>query len=260
MKKLTKTICLVFFCAVAVSIYACGVDNSAKRSSKKQKNAAPTPSSHVSIPKESEQNTILKPKSYKFKDDCCSIDVLYPEFEETKFVATNREIDSTIQVLVSEARSKKLCTEIKAANPNTTIELMSEYKIIREDKQFISFYLQTYFYTGGAHGTPARLIFTLDTKSGKKLKLNELFAPEYHFQKHIASYIRTEIAKRPNDYFKNPRIKINDNTPFLIDNENLIIVYPPYEIAPYSSGFPTFEIPLEKFGDKFKYATFDPRK
>jgi hypothetical protein len=47
-------------------------------------------------------------------------------------------------------------------------------------------------------------------------------------------------------------VEVKDGDRFYIqDGKNLVIAYPPYEVAPYAAGVVTFAIPLDGLSDIF---------
>lgn len=95
--------------------------------------------------------------------------------------------------------------------------------------------------------------YTLDKKLGKVLKLNDLFAENYDYKTVINDFIYKEIETKKALFFDEDFKGINPDTEFYIEDNCIVIYFQLYEIAPYSTGFPTFKIPLEKFGNGYSY-------
>ena len=147
------------------------------------------------------------------------------------------------------AEHKAWLQSIRHERPNTE----ANYKIgiyIRyfnqtkyEDYLSYAFFIETY--TGGAHPTHDILTFVFDTRNDKFITANDIFNDEN--LKKISKYSREKLLKdsrivdtsmllegtKPNiDNFKN----------FVFSN-NLIIIFNEYQIAPYSSGIISLDIP-----------------
>ncbi len=196
---------------------------------------------------------VVKEKTYKLTTPCCEINMSYPQFETPKCIFLNREIVKLVNELADAGNDEKNCEEIKAMNPDFKAEVSSGFKVLRDDKRLVSLYIETYFYGGGAHGMPARICYNLSPKEGKNLTLGDMFKAGYDYATPINAFIRAKIAENPEDYFPEGFKTVSEKTMFTIDSSHLYIIFSPYEIAPYSSGFPTFAIPLSDFGKSFLY-------
>ncbi|OOM11353.1 DUF3298 and DUF4163 domain-containing protein [Clostridium saccharobutylicum] len=134
-------------------------------------------------------------------------------------------------------------------------EVYSTYNITSDKNSFVSFYDDYYEYLGGAHGLTTRTSYTIDKKKEELLNLKNLFAAGYNYTDIINNEIREQIKKNPQDYFDSgSEFKgIGENQSFYIEDDNLVIYYQLYEIAPYVKGIPEFKIPLSTFGKNFIY-------
>lgn len=139
--------------------------------------------------------------------------------------------------------------------PRFPYEVYSTYNITSDKNSFVSFYDDYYEYLGGAHGLTSRTSYTIDKNKEELLNLKDLFASGYNYADIINNEIREQIKKNPQDYFDSgSEFKgIGENQSFYIDDDNLVIYYQLYEIAPYVKGIPEFKIPLSTFGKNFIY-------
>ncbi|KZE75335.1 copper amine oxidase [Paenibacillus elgii] len=113
------------------------------------------------------------------------------------------------------------------------------------DADMFSIAVTTYAYTGGAHGLPRTDTYNvLNQDAAKRIELQDLFGADY--KQTIDKHIKDEIAKHPDDYFKDGFEGIADTQSFYIHQGSTVIVFSPYEIAPYAAGMPEFTIPLPK--------------
>lgn len=101
---------------------------------------------------------------------------------------------------------------------------------------------------GAAHGMPSREYVHINLVIGETYALKDLFKPGSPYVKRISDIIRKQIATDPQysyvfpDSFK----EISPTQLFYVTEDALHIVFPPYEIAPYAVGFPTFAIPYSE--------------
>lgn len=139
--------------------------------------------------------------------------------------------------------------------PTIPYELNAKYTLTN-NVNILSFYIDYYQFSGGAHGITTRKSYNVDINSGKKMELKDLFKIGYDYKKNINEVIQKEINKHPDYYFtgKEGFNGIKDNQSFYIKNNNIIIYFPYYEIAPYVAGMPEFEIPynIQEFKEKIR--------
>ncbi len=122
----------------------------------------------------------------------------------------------------------------------------------------LSLVVETYQYSGGAHGLTWRDYYNLDTQNGRQLSLQELF-------KDNAGYINTingEIQKRITDqinsgqgmYFEGDEgfKTISANHPFYINDNHIVLCFGQYEIAPYAAGMPEFQLPIDMLSQQWR--------
>ncbi|MCZ8515933.1 DUF4163 domain-containing protein [Paenibacillus filicis] len=107
----------------------------------------------------------------------------------------------------------------------------------------LSLKLVTYTYTGGAHGIQRLDTYNVrDEQEAQRVELKDLFGEDY--KKTIDASISAQIAEKPENYFPDTFKGISNTTNFYLDQGNAVIVFQPYEIAPYAAGMPEFRIAL----------------
>lgn len=132
--------------------------------------------------------------------------------------------------------------------PIMVFEVYRTFNITYNTDQLISLYLDEYTFTGGAHGSTVHTSQTWNLFYGKMLQLYELYKNPY-FVIDILKTITLKISKNPENYFSNSCNLVletfNPKNFYLIDKNKAVIYFQQYDIAPYSSGIPVFEIKLE---------------
>ena len=96
--------------------------------------------------------------------------------------------------------------------------------------------------TRSAHKNSYRITKNIDTKECIELKLSDLFADDAYIDM-LNSRIDEEIkinSDKYTDLWEKP--SISQNQRFYINEKNLVLFYPPYELSYYERGF--VEIPL----------------
>ncbi len=130
-------------------------------------------------------------------------------------------------------------------NPNKFVANVDFYTKKNSDNM-LSILLNYYKYSGGAHGYYEYKSYSIDMRSGEFLELKNLFKSNSDYKKVIDSEIRRQIeskAKSDPQYEGIYQFEgIKDNQKFYIQDDNLIIYFDLYEIAPYAAGIPEFPI------------------
>jgi hypothetical protein len=171
------------------------------------------------------------------------------------------------------AEFKKECDQ--SGYPFRKYGLVTRCPQYYENGSILSFYVDYYSYTGGAHGSTLREAYNYDLASGKMLSLNDLFNEGYDFKSIINQKISQEISTHPQDFFtdttafqsnsdksidggtpETPPVRgfagISDVSCYYLQENSLVIFFQQYEIAPYAAGIPEFIIPLADLGAGLK--------
>lgn len=121
-----------------------------------------------------------------------------------------------------------------------------DFEVKKNSDDMLSIMVKYYKYSGGAHGYYEDITYNIDIKSGKILVLNDLFKEKSNYKKVIDNEIRKQIEDLGK---KDPETKgvyqfegIKDTQKFYIQDNNLIIYFDLYEIAPYAAGIPEYLI------------------
>ncbi|GAA3411143.1 WG repeat-containing protein [Paenibacillus hodogayensis] len=104
---------------------------------------------------------------------------------------------------------------------------------------------------GAAHGMPSREYVHVNLLNGDMYALKDLFKAGSPYVNRISDIIRKRIATDPaySYVFPGSFKQIAPDQLFYVTGDALHIVFPPYEIAPYAAGFPTFTIPYAELAD-----------
>ncbi|MFD2879201.1 RsiV family protein [Paenibacillus rhizoplanae] len=102
-----------------------------------------------------------------------------------------------------------------------------------------------HFPFGAAHGMPTRIYEHINLRTGKFYTLSDLFKPGSKYVQKLSDIVGKQIANDPQYSYVFPDTYkgITADQPFYVDAQALYLYFAPYEIAPYSAGFPTFRIP-----------------
>jgi hypothetical protein len=134
--------------------------------------------------------------------------------------------------------------EISRRYPDSPLmnwELLKFVHLICNEKYWVSFYILSYAYTGGAHGLETREYQTIDLKTGKILSLDDILAEG---KKQDLAKLLTAKLRKSN---KIPESQKLTEAGYFVDeikpNENYYLIpggigffYNHYDIAPYVAG------------------------
>ena len=108
-------------------------------------------------------------------------------------------------------------------------EFISNTDSISIQRGVFCFMTSVYSFEGGAHGLSGKYYTCVDLETGKKVAFNDVFAKDS--EEALTDIIRRKIAEQPQDFdYFDTEIKPSDN--FYFDNDGIIFVYNPCEIAP----------------------------
>ncbi|MFS0840942.1 stalk domain-containing protein [Paenibacillus sp. 1P03SA] len=155
-----------------------------------------------------------------------------------------------------EAVRKQAQGDLAAANGSAS-ELAMPYSVDsvfevsasggQKDANRLSLRVVTSVFTGGAHGMPRVDTYNvLNEEEAQLVELKDLFGDNY--KAIIDKQIGQEIAKHPDDFFEDAFSGITDTQSFQIKDGKAVIVFSPYEIAPYAAGIQEFSIPISQGG------------
>ncbi|MCD3195531.1 DUF3298 and DUF4163 domain-containing protein [Clostridium botulinum C] len=192
-------------------------------------------------------------KELEIKKDYFDSKLKFPIIIGLKDENIEKQVNSVIEndVLKFRNKIKDLAKKNKEKSIKEGYELLpyvayTDYKVSTIKDDFVSFYIDFYELTGGAHGSTLRKSYNIDLKTGKLLTLNDILKDIPNYKDIINKYIYNEISKKPDIYFVDSFKGITDNIAFTIEKDALVIYFQQYEIAPYSSGIPEFRIPFIK--------------
>ncbi|MBR5624222.1 DUF3298 domain-containing protein [bacterium] len=120
-------------------------------------------------------------------------------------------------------------------------EASKELKPIYADEDHVSYMSKGFYYTGGAHGITAIDVGTIDRKSGKILRIDDVWKKEE--QKALLTKIRELVVKElqgEEHLLAEPTLTEN----FYLSSDGWHFVFNQYEVACYADGI--IEVVVEK--------------
>ncbi len=115
-------------------------------------------------------------------------------------------------------------------------------RVERMQANILSYEIEQYIYTGGAHGVNNRFFYNYNATTGTLLNESDLFTPDY--QEALTILLRQNFmiqhtdAQTEEDLYQSEYDidKIIPNNNFYLTQTGLVYLFNPYEIAPYSYG------------------------
>lgn len=208
------------------------------------------------IPTYAEDNFLVEHGSIEVNEEKLNIKVQYPFFEGFNGSdKLNMQIKNLIADSIGEARAsstsiKHMVDEIIDSNedplgPSSVVTLDINYDYVKNG-DILSVQLNSYLYSGGAHGIYWINSFTLNTKTGEFYEINDLFKNEGQGIDLVTGLILDYIDKYPDQYFDNAKdivLSKDGDYEFYIDGDKVVIFFGLYDISAYAGGIK--RIPLE---------------
>jgi hypothetical protein len=128
---------------------------------------------------------------------------------------------------------------------------------VSESPKTLSYVYTIYADTLGAHPNGYYRTFTFDKSTGKEISLNDLFTGSY--LQRLSEISRQElpgIISAKTGYEANleyiemgTTANIENFQNFALQGNNLVLIFPPYQVGPYALGPQFLEIPLTEISD-----------
>ena len=141
---------------------------------------------------------------------------------------------------------KMFAKDIWVGGSLTTREYNSKYNVIyaNPERTFFSYRAEGDFYTGGAHGSSAVLLGSIDLKSGRKLRIDDVIPADKRAE--ALSLVKDAVVKKLEGTDKlQGKVTLTEN--FCIAEDGLHFLFQEYEIAAYCFG--SIEVIIPAYGE-----------
>lgn len=133
--------------------------------------------------------------------------------------------------------------ELKKIYHDETIgwEATIDGSVIYEDKKLLTIELQSFIFTGGAHGYGSTNYLNFDKKRGKEMDDRELFKDREGFERYAETQFRLQQNIPENEPINSTGFMFEQDHFYLPENigftqEGLKLFYNQYEVASYADG------------------------
>lgn len=206
----------------------------------------------ISINTELEENEIkVETEIIKPNIDGAEIDIKIPVIKGLKDSQYQEELNHLIKTHTEE-NIKKFEEDVEGLK-KLDIEWKPQMIVghdIKSSEDILSIVVDTYIFTGGAHGSSRRDYYNIDIDKNQTIQLSDLFKDGSDFKSIINDQINNEINRQIKDeaksYFTDDEkfVTIDDSHDFYIDKDgSIVITFQPYDITPWYMGHPEFKIP-----------------
>lgn len=218
-------------------------------------------------PKSNQQQNVIKQekvtvaiKEEKLQTETLEAELKIPQITDMKNKEAQGELNKkfdaiyTLKDSMQKEAEEALINSKKAGFPFRPYQLFSDYTVSYNGNGYLSMITLVYTYTGGAHGGSAKTSYNIDINSGKAISLKSMFQEGVNYKDLINKEIAAQIAKQPENYFDGEQgfTTISDDQNFYLKEGMLVVHFSEYEIAPYATGTPEFNIPISLFKESLK--------
>jgi hypothetical protein len=135
-------------------------------------------------------------------------------------------------------------------------DFTSSYELTYNKNDILSLKFSSYFYfNGAAHGNTDVDGLNINLKDGKVLAFEDVLDMKYKDQ--IVALVKDELLnhKCKDMFFEFLKIDVYKDQVFYIKDDNLVVVYPKYDITPGVCGVVEVELDFEDIKDYIKYSS-----
>jgi hypothetical protein len=220
----------------------------------------------------------VKENSFEFvetsiiKKEPVSIEVIYPKLND------NSELSSKINITIESELAKHIAffeedTESLTLNDAVTqfenrfISFKNDFEtdalpwevtinseVVFQSTYVITIAIDSYTFTGGAHGNSVITLLNFDPKTGDLYTQNNVVKTSPDFIELVKQYFKKETASKTSDssenYFFGEDFKLPENIGF--NDEGVIFLYNTYELSSYAQGITEFTIPYNEISKFIK--------
>lgn len=159
-----------------------------------------------------------------------------------------RAIEAFTAMLKTEYRRSNLPIVSERTESDPLLDaIMNEEQIITSmvmdyHNQILSYAVERYVYTGGAHGSNYRIFYNYDLTTGDLLHEENLFVADY--EEPLTQLLLANLVAQNEDIELIEDLKaygynvddIHPNDNFFLTDSSIVYVFNPYDIAPYALG------------------------
>jgi hypothetical protein len=176
-----------------------------------------------------------------------TVDAAYPQFG---IPAIDSQIKTIVENGVSDLETQA-DQDKPAENGYPLYSFTCLYSSPYVDPKYVSVLIACGAYTGGAHEMPTITGATFDRSTDQPVTLDQALALTGKTLDQVATEAKQQLAQNPDTeptgIWASGSDAIPDNySTFLINQDDVVFIFQPYQVAPFSSGAPEVSIPRIK--------------
>ena len=144
--------------------------------------------------------------------------------------------------------------ENKSPLMNDKFTFRAFYEVPFNDLGYLSVVQSFYSFTGGAHGNTTYNTLTYNTETGMDIGLKDVFKEGTDYRALLTTLVKEELATRGEKAEGFTFEQVDDTTLFYLTPSGLVLLFPPYKIAPYVAGDIRVHIPWWKLYEQLNPA------
>lgn len=201
-------------------------------------------------------------------DECAIVDIELPVAEQNRKIgkAISNSIQEEVIALLLFEEEKGISNipaaissfeggynDLKRKFPDESIpwEARIKGKVVYENEELVTIRLNSYIFTGGAHGYSSTHFLNFNKKNGEEIERNQLFKDRDKFEE-IAEMKFREQESIPEDVSINSTGFMFDRDDFYLPEnigftyDGIQLLYNPYEVASYADGAIELTLPYQE--------------
>ena len=206
------------------------------------------------------------------KNEPAYIEVIYPRLDEDSEASLkiNNGIESTLAAhiaffeentdsltlnnAISQFENRFLSFKTDFEPDATPWEVHINSEVVLQSKYVITIAIDSYTFTGGAHGNSAITLLNFDPKTGRLFSQDDLIKTFGDLTILVKHHFNKELEAKGNvnrvDYFFGDDFRLPENIGF--NDEGVIFLYNNYELSSFADGIIEFTIPYSEISKYLK--------
>lgn len=204
------------------------------------------------------------------KKEPVKIEVIYPKLNDVSEVSSkiNKAIETSLveQIAFYEEDTSNLTLDTAISEfENRFVDFKNEFEanahpwevlinseIVFQSKYVITIAIDSYTFTGGAHGNSVITLLNFDPETGNLYTQDDVFKKSNDLNELVKQHFKKESESKNNnnqvDYYIGEDFSLPENIGF--NEEGVIFLYNTYELSSYAGGITEFTIP---YAEIYKY-------
>lgn len=187
---------------------------------------------------------------------------LGPQVDQAFNMASRNHVRTVVKTFEQNARQS--IKDADGSRGDLTQSLNLDFETKHLSDRLLAILVSGSEFNGGAHPNPIFYTLLVNPKTGRKVDVASLFAAKSNYLSELSRLTAAELKPRIKDLNTEEKW-VREGTAAKAENfqimwpghDGLYILFPPYAVAPYSSGAPHVVIPYSKLEGLLSNQFFD---